>query len=722
MNNKNKGSALILILIAMFLITTLGLAILSVSVMNLDMKRVDGKSQENFYSAETALDEIEVGLEELETTQIKNAYASVLTNYSMIHPTQREAKFKEYVIDNIRKALCNLTDPSLTPENLRILMTSYVRNTPVYSDSTKVGVKVNAAGTVDATVYADFTNNVVTIKDVYIEYFDGDYTTVIQTDIRMDCPADIVFDNLATSDKTYVLSKYAIIADDGLEVADSTSTSISNIVGNVYAGEHGITLSNYGTMLNISAQEVVTRGDIIAKDKARLSINGDGTNRIWAQNLKCELSSGMESNKDTSMNIHGNCFIGNDLMLNAKHSNVTISGTYQGYQTNKLTKEENGSSVIVNGVESTLDLSGLTQFIVGGNASIEVPSYDNSGIYKEKLPIMTGDSISVKGNQIAYLVPGECISVGHNPVLWEEYNNGVTVNLENDKSINLMNYVDTTLDSEIGYHKIFYKLSSGMNVVYYYLDFHDVQKATDYMEQYNSLYHNKLEEMRLVFPVNALKFGNGITKSNGIATRINQADQDLEIIKPAIDRAWLAQEEAIHKKEYLWMTRRLTTTEDVANCKDINSLAKNFVNLGKIKTDAAGVVNCIVYSSPEYDTYSIKFVYNGEGTFADVGAGEQVGIPYSVDTPTSGILVATGDVKINNNFTGLVIAGGKITIASNASVYADATIINDIWKRGETDINQYFYGLDSVVVPGGSTLEQSINISNLLSYENWRKK
>ena len=103
------------------------------------------------------------------------------------------------------------------------------------------------------------------------------------------------------------------------------------------------------------------------------------------------------------------------------------------------------------------------------------------------------------------------------------------------------------------------------------------------------------------------------------------------------------------------MTRRLTTGDDSANCKDVNSLAKNFVDLGKIKADASGVLNSIVYSSPTYDTYSIIFVYNGEGTYADLASGEKVGMEYVVNSPTRGILVATGDVRINSNFTGLVI-------------------------------------------------------------------
>ena len=148
MNNKNKGSALILILITMFLITTLGLAILSVSMMNLEMKSVDSKAKENFYSAETALDEIVVGLEELTTTQIKAAYTEVLEKYSTIHPTQRVDKFKEYLRYNMWAILTDVSDPTVSSEKLRNLLVDFVKQTPKYEAVTKVGVTINEPGTV----------------------------------------------------------------------------------------------------------------------------------------------------------------------------------------------------------------------------------------------------------------------------------------------------------------------------------------------------------------------------------------------------------------------------------------------------------------------------------------------------------------------------------------------------------------------------------------------
>lgn len=117
-------------------------------------------------------------------------------------------------------------------------------------------------------------------------------------------------------------------------------------------------------MVSILANEVVTRGDIVVKDKARLYINGTGTNRIWAKNIKCELSNGIEATNDTAIDIKGNCYILNDLILNAKKSSVKLHGNYTGYGTNQLIDSNNGSAIVVNGKDSTLDLSGVSNLIV----------------------------------------------------------------------------------------------------------------------------------------------------------------------------------------------------------------------------------------------------------------------------------------------------------------------------------------------------------------------
>ena len=712
MNTTNRGSALILILITMFLITTLGLALMSVSMTNLEMKSVDRKAKENFYSAEMALDEIVVGLEELTATQIKAAYIEVLENYSTIHPTQRTDKFKEYLKNNLCTELTNVSDTTLSEKKLRDKLCKFASPNGVM----KAGLEINKEGTVDPK--ALFDNEYAIIHDVYVVYQEQGYETVIQTDIKIDYP-EVLFDNAVSSEEKYAISNYVIIADKGLEIGAGYTTTVTNIVGNIYAGEDGISM-NYGSMVSILANDVVTRGDIVVKDKASLYVNGNGTNRIWAKNIKSELSNGIEATKDTTIDIIGNCYVANDLVLNAKKSNVTLKGTYTGYSTNQLNDSYNGSSIIVNGKDSTLDLSGISDLIVAGNASIEVPTYNTTG-EKTSTNIMTGDSVSMKGNQIAYLVPEACISVGHNPVLGSEYTNGVSVDITKDTTIKLSDYVDMSLDSDgsVGYSKAFYKLADGLNVVYYYLDFKDEQKAYEYMLKYNEVYPENLDDIRMTFPVKMMDFDYGLTKSSGIATRIIGIDDETEILGPRVSKSYFNSIESSLSSKYLWMTRRLKDVADNKPYLDVNSLANSFVNMEKIKEKAGGVVGENVYKpKPDSsDTYSIQIIYNGKG--------DVEGNAVMVNTPTRGILVATGDVKINANFTGLVIAGGNITVSSNASIYSDSMIVNDIWNRCDENINQYFYDIVTGGSTGGSTGSgsgsQSIDISNLISYQNWRK-
>ncbi|WP_167954738.1 bactofilin family protein [Anaerosporobacter faecicola] len=722
MKEKEKGSALVLILLALLLITTLSMVVLSMSMVNLDMKQVDQKAKKNFYSAETALDEIKTGLEELVTTEIKEAYTQVLENYSKIHPSQREAKFKEYLRENLYIQLADIANPTLTSEKLRNILDGYVRKTPKYSDATKVGVCINETGAVQPSLL--LTQTEALISNVYVRYQEKDYETIIQTDIKIDYPTTVLFDQSDPSKETFAVASYALVADQQLQIADSYGTTMSNIVGNIYAGEHGIIMANPGTLVSMAAQEIVTRGDLCVKDKARLYISGNATNRIWANNLRCELSNGVEATQDTIMDIHGNCIIRNDLVLDGNRSQVTINGTYMGYQRNQLTEGKSGSAIIVNGKNSVLNLEQVSSLVVAGNAAIQIPTYDSFGLFEKDSYIMTGDSISMKGNQIAYLVPSTCISVGHNPVLWEEYSQGVSVDLEKETTLALDEYVDMTEDGQQGYRTIFYRMPGGVNVVYYYLEFTDGKKAQKYLAEYSKQNPDQIDQLKLAFPVRRMDFLYGVTQSAGIATRLQEEDASLELLEATRTSAYFGEIEEKKKKEYYWMTRRLSIDEEECSYLDVDSLAKSFVNMDKIKEVTSGVIGRFAYQSNANDTYDIHILYNGQGKYASLTEGEEAGMEYVVQTPMNGLLVATGDVRVNANFTGLIIAGGTITIASNASVYADATIVNAIWNRGEDEINQYFYDVKENVISGGSILggqSQILDLSNLISYQNWHK-
>lgn len=68
------------------------------------------------------------------------------------------------------------------------------------------------------------------------------------------------------------------------------------------------------------------------------------------------------------------------------------------------------SAIIINGREASLDMSNIRELMLAGTAYINTQAIVNSsGVGTENSNVPMGESISVKGDQIAYLVPPECI-------------------------------------------------------------------------------------------------------------------------------------------------------------------------------------------------------------------------------------------------------------------------------------------------------------------------
>jgi type II secretory pathway pseudopilin PulG len=80
---NNQGSTLLTVIICIAFIGILGSMMLSVTMTNLQMKIIESKSKENFYSCEVAMEEIRTGIEEIAATKIQEVYETkVLGNYA----------------------------------------------------------------------------------------------------------------------------------------------------------------------------------------------------------------------------------------------------------------------------------------------------------------------------------------------------------------------------------------------------------------------------------------------------------------------------------------------------------------------------------------------------------------------------------------------------------------------------------------------------------------
>ena len=94
---QNKGFSLITVIIAVSFIGILGLLVLYMALSNFQMKITDLKGKDSFYTAERAIEEIRVGLQEDVGNSMSEAYIKVLETYD------KDENLKDVVLDKQRQ-------------------------------------------------------------------------------------------------------------------------------------------------------------------------------------------------------------------------------------------------------------------------------------------------------------------------------------------------------------------------------------------------------------------------------------------------------------------------------------------------------------------------------------------------------------------------------------------------------------------------------------------
>jgi hypothetical protein len=103
------------------------------------------------------------------------------------------------------------------------------------------------------------------------------------------------------------------------------------------------------------------------------------------------------------------------------------------------------------------------------------------------------------------------------------------------------------------------------------------------------------------------------------------------------------------------------------------------------------------------------------------------------------LIIATGDVNVEANFVGTILAGGKVTVQNSANITMKTapteytkkllaaectngsitTYAYDFFKDGNIYTISEFTGSSGDTVTGGSAL---VNLGDLITYQNWKKK
>ena len=513
------------------------------------------------------------------------------------------------------------------------------------------------------------------------------------------------------------------------------------------------------------------------------------------------------------MTLSGTTYVADDLTVekNAKSSDgsqVKIAGEYYGFGSPDSAKEsknytqtgqtkENAlprlydtlsdadlsSGIVINGRNTTIDLSGVKKFLLAGRNYIAVSGVKGSS-ENANSDVMLGESLSVKGSQLAYLVPAALLKTGSkvsasNPMNYDDYIVSDLMKKDDDQQVDW----DETVSawggkslSEIGVDKskpiqtVFYNDNAGGGYVYFYLNFTDNEKASDFMQTYAANSTNKLnQDLSFYFGKNSGitvadrdSYVRYVTNGNILTYDGNDAEGSLEDATNAASDEKLQQEQVNMQNTWYALNRKMITSVDLLNTdvKDkegishdetnyTQSVFDNLVNEKQMvqflkQRDAVHLQYTFTASDDDGSLQAIM-VHNGasstyqtlNGSKTVEGTGKPLEITQQMaETDNLRLVICTGDVVIASgvHFKGIIMAKGKITLEAGASLESAPLEAAKVFQSVvETDNHispkdffwegdKYVLGNSNVTNDEEKNTSDTYQLGDYITYENWRKE
>ncbi len=808
LKRDDRGSAIVIVIIAMALIGILASAILWSSYMNYMIKLADIRNKNSFYSAETVMEQIMAGMQHEASAAITLSYQDVMKNWEF---DENEAnRFNRFGTTYLDTLVRNLSDPLKGTGfySLKVLQ-------DFVDDDLFTGVDVTEWES--SSCRMELVNNAsLVLYDVRVSYTDeNDYVSIIHTDISIDVPKLVFYQN-GSIDSLY---EYSLIGNTGIRTEDGSGAAL--VDGSIYAGADdvlgggGITVNSASSMTVKEGKLVISKGDISVKGPSAGFIVRDVPEygaRVYAAGLNLE---------NGTLSLDSKTYVSNDLILSGNGSRATLTKEYYGYGYSVATGMTEGeavdtalsSAIIINGRNATVDMSGVTRLLLAGRAYIgqslttgPAGSGTPGGPAGTSKAVLMGESIAVKGGQIAYLVPAECIGtlegktmVGQNP-------------LNSKMATDMDAYKDRygTDFAEVDFNKPVYKLdnktlsdfgvtdmthirkvyaqynsadSENKTLAYYYLVM-DKDQAAEYFEQYYNFNTNKeaIDSYFKKYAAGGIILGDhtsentqytilgnslvsstlsdsGVTLLKGMQQPVPGESGDGDEGSEEGDDAEEGEQPDEGYQEISDNAFEMTNVKTEAEVIEFSeSCAKTFAALTTNLTEDASSVNPAtqtVFNSIIREDMLRDYLADNGGTVEFVvndGLTQLKAVltnddNYTVSDSKVRLLVAIdkddneedgitgGNVTVNANFTGLIIAQGEITVSGNTiAVNRDKMgtykVLNQ--QRSETDPQtpmDFFVngsGILAEEVTDASKVDETgilnIDLSEIVRYTNWIKK
>lgn len=764
-SNDNRGASFVMVVVAMAIVAVLAVTVLWIALMNLQMKVTDKKNTDNFYSAEGVLDQICTGLQGDISKAYSAGYTKVMENYSdsSINEAGRQSNFAQEYLKNLKTSL----------EYDSTGMTFNMGKLIQYVDPKLLENKVNQPHAVIKSTNADVNGNGqlkvyqnrVVLNGLRVEYTDEKgFKSIIETDISLGVPSM----SFTASGGVPELFTYSLVGNEGLKITSGLNKV--NLSGNLYAGcenaadtgtsTTSVTIPNNATLDVKDTSYMIAEGDIEVGDFAEKNMAGVHNNSTLSVDSQCQLWTSNINVNGAAVNLDGMTYVADDMTLKGTGSKVTLgknnknnNAKYVGFGNGGADKENpvagDSSAIIINGREASLDMSNIRELMLAGTAYINTQAIVNSSrVGTENSNVGMGESISVKGDQIAYLVPPECIGTSgngadakslynKNPLSYKEYKditatgqdqtkytevNANVVSTKTGKALSAYLPESKTIDKCI--KKVFVPSTDNSDdgLVYYYVNL-PTNKAAEYYSDYFGADSDKLNRYTK-FYTDSIQ----VNEAASIYTAGNYSIYDgsnLSLLKGIADGVDMdAQSDALQRTYTALNSKLLTNYADLPTNAASVSLFTNIVNNTNLLKIVPNSGNKHIFETEYQGKKYQAIVKNGNYTY---DANDK---SHNVD-----IIVATGDVTLNADFTGTIVAKGRIIVNKDQCEIDNGTqeLFKALLLEKVSDADDALHLYD-VFMDGANYLgnvssfsnkkeaDTKIDYATLITYQNWTKE
>lgn len=722
LRGANGGSGVVTVLITVAFIAALATSLLFLSYMNLQIKISDRQGRGSFYGAEAAMNEVRSGLQELATKAIADAYTAVLQNYSATVESEQSEAFSNAFIKALGEQKIGAN--ALFTGGMTGGTTQYdlaVLKDLILTDPSRC--EMAGTGAVDVNT----TDGEITLKAITIRHTNArGYMTELSTDLTFKIP-----------DFSYTLAQFSlghlynfiIVANEGLSVVTGKEAKVT---GDVYAGKVNIAadaalvLKNGSTMIsgsraalsadNSNNGHIVIDGSVLANKGLIVEAGGI----LWAKQIRLQgngatLNLGADSGTPGAADKGGDIYLADDLRILGNNSEVYINGRLYGFgQMPEGTLVPSGSlssSIIVEGSGVSLNLSMVSDLMMAGVGFVDSGALGATTVGD----VQMGNSLSVKSDQTAYLVPDSLITVNGeagrpNPFV-QSGSSSPTVTVDLDKAFlagKSLRQHGVTEAKTLLFHL---PSDSGSRIVYTFMKFSTPQAAAAYFAAYYEDNKEKVDQY-LAYYFDELKLDRDNVRAQGSFYSQSGSSFNLE------DGSQIASINAIaglFRTRYNNIIASLTETSGPSGATV--TPFEYFVDEGRINTELG----------------------SGIHAFTD-SIGKTVGLivcdaNFTLDNtyPDVNVLLCTGNVTVTRDFTGLIMAKGTVTLHNNVEGTAygyiagkditSAAFGSALENGGQTHkLISFMNGANDGTGAGTTTGEEvSWDLDQLVVYRNWKK-